>query len=129
MKLFLLTLLLACFGIAQAQELADSVLVIKTVKASYYANKFEGKRTTSGQRYRHAKATAAHKTLPLGTQVMVTNPANGKFIRVVINDRGPFGRGLSLDLSKSAAKAIGLFGKGIGRVQISYWVYHTPPKK
>ncbi len=126
MKLSLLTLLLACFGIAQAQQASDSVMVIKTVKASYYANKFEGRKTTSGQRYRQAKLTAAHKTLPFGTQVMVTNPANGKFVRVVINDRGPFGRGLSLDLSKSAAKAIGLFGKGVGMVEISYWVYNVP---
>jgi|GEM_PF-6981691 len=125
MKLILSFFLIICFGIAKAQQLADSVMVIKTVKACYYANKFEGRKTTSGQRYRQAKATAAHKTLPFGTQVMVTNPANGKFIRVVINDRGPFGKGLSLDLSKSAAKAIGLFGKGVGMVEISYWVYNV----
>lgn len=123
MKIFVLALLIFAFGVAKSQDTTDSVMVIKTVKACYYANKFEGRRTTSGQRYRRAKLTAAHKTLPFGTQIMVTNPVNGKFVRVVINDRGPYGRGLSLDLSKSAAKAIGLFGKGTGTVQISYWVY------
>ncbi len=126
MKYFLLALLILNFGAAKSQELTDSVMVIKTIKASYYANKFEGRRTTSGQRYRHAKLTAAHRTLPFGTQVMVTNPINGKFVRVVINDRGPFSRTLSIDLSKSAAKAIGLFGRGVGMVQISYWVYGVP---
>lgn len=126
MKIFLFALCIFSFGICKAQEATDSVMVIKTVKASYYANRFEGRRTTSGQRYRQAKFTAAHKTLPFGTLVMVTNPVNGNFVRVVINDRGPFGRGLSIDLSKSAAKAIGLFGKGMGMVQISYWVYGVP---
>ncbi|TAH00219.1 MAG: septal ring lytic transglycosylase RlpA family protein [Sphingobacteriales bacterium] len=123
MKIFLLALLIFAFGVAKSQDTTDSIMVIKTVKACYYANKFEGRRTTSGPRYRQAKLTAAHKTLPFGTQIMVTNPVNGKFVRVVVNDRGPYGRGLSLDLSKSAAKAIGLFGKGTGTVQISYWVY------
>lgn len=126
MKIILIALFILSFGVLKAQEITDSVMVIKTVKATYYANKFEGRRTTSGQRYRQAKLTAAHKTLPFGTLVMVTNPQNGKFVRVVINDRGPFGRGLSLDLSKSAAKAIGLFSKGVGMVEISYWVYHVP---
>ncbi len=126
MKYFLLALLILNFGAAKSQELTDSVMVIKTIKASYYANKFEGRRTTSGQRYRQAKLTAAHRTLPFGTQVMVTNPLNGKFVRVVINDRGPFSRTLGIDLSKSAAKAIGLFGRGVGMVQISYWVYGVP---
>ncbi len=123
MKIFLLALLIFGFGVAKSQEKTDSVMVIKTIKACYYANKFEGRKTTSGQRYRQEKLTAAHKTLPFGTQVMVTNPVNGKFVRVVINDRGPYGRGLNLDLSKSAAKAIGIFGKGVGMVEISYWVY------
>lgn len=126
MKLILFALFILSFGVAKSQETTDSVMVIKTIKASYYANKFEGRKTTSGQRFRQAKLTAAHKTLPFGTQVMVTNPVNGKFVRVVINDRGPFGRGLSLDLSKSAAKAIGIWGKGVGKVQISYWVYGVP---
>lgn len=128
MKILILALLTFAFRVANSQETTDSVMVIKTIKACYYANKFEGRKTTSGQRYWQSKLTAAHKTLPFGTQIIVTNLSNGKFVRVVVNDRGPYGRGLSLDLSKSAAKAIGLFGKGIGIVQISYWVYGKTTK-
>ena len=62
MKYILFAIFILNFGVAKSQDLTDSVMVIKTIKASYYANKFEGRRTTSGQRYRHAKLTAAHRT-------------------------------------------------------------------
>jgi rare lipoprotein A len=126
MKLILFVLSFICLSNISWAQSKDSTMVLKTIKASYYANKFEGRKTTSGARYREALFTAAHKTLPFGTLVMVTNPLNGKFIRVLINDRGPFGKGLSLDLSKAAAKAIGLFGRGVGMVDISYFL---PAKK
>lgn len=99
---------------------ADSIS--KTGKATYYAKKFEGRKTTSGAVYRANKFTAAHKTLPFGTEVTVTNLHNGKSVTVVINDRGPFGKGLIIDLSVIAAKEIGLYGKGIVPCKITYEV-------
>lgn len=99
----------------------DSLITIrKEGKATYYASKFVGRKTTSGAVYRHEKLTAAHKTLPFGTVVEVCNPKNGKSVRVLINDRGPFGKGLMIDLSQSAAREIGIIGLGIAKVEISY---------
>jgi rare lipoprotein A len=99
---------------------ADSIS--KTGKATYYAKKFEGRRTTSGAVYRANKYTAAHKTLPFGTEVTVTNLNNQKSVTVVVNDRGPYGKGLIIDLSTIAAKEIGLYGKGIVPCKITYEV-------
>ncbi|MDC0584130.1 septal ring lytic transglycosylase RlpA family protein [Bacteroidales bacterium] len=77
-------------------------------KASYYADKFEGNYTASGEKYSHRSFTAAHLTLPFNTTVRVTNASNGKSVVVRINDRGPFIKGRIIDLSKSAANEIGL---------------------
>lgn len=99
---------------------ADSIS--KTGKATYYAKKFEGRKTTSGAVYRAHKYTAAHKTLPFGTEVVVTNLNNQKSVTVVVNDRGPFGKGLIIDLSVIAAKEIDLYGKGIVPCKITYEV-------
>lgn len=82
-------------------------------KASYYASFFQGKKTASGQLYDNNKYTAAHKTLPFGTIVRVTNTANGRSAVVKINDRGPFVKGRLIDLSRIAARDIGVFGPGI----------------
>ena len=98
----------------------DPITYTKTVYATYYARKFEGRRTTSGARYRAKKFTAAHLTLPFGTLVTVTNPANGKSVVVTINDRGPHSKKYSIDLSEGAAKEIGIFKKGSASVEISY---------
>lgn len=87
--------------------------------ASYYGNELAGHRTASGERFDPGQLTAAHRTLPLGTKVRVTNPANGKSVVVRINDRGPFARGRVLDLSKSAASEIGLIARGSGRVELA----------
>lgn len=92
----------------------------KIGRATYYASKFQGRKTTSGDIYRNERFTAAHKTLPFGTVVKVTNLLNGKTVEVVVNDRGPFGKGMTIDLSQSAAKEIGLFGKGVVPCKISY---------
>lgn len=92
----------------------------KTVLATYYNRKFEGRRTTSGAKYRAKKLTAAHRSLPFGTKVTVTNPDNGKSVTVKVNDRGPFVKRLAIDLSESAAKQIGIFRKGVARVKLSY---------
>lgn len=105
---------------SNASNKPDSIK--KTVLATYYNRKFEGRRTTSGARYRAKKLTAAHKTLPLGTKVTVTNPANGKSVVVKVNDRGPFSKKLAIDISESAAKKIGIYRKGIARVDLSYTI-------
>ena len=92
----------------------------ETVYATYYASKFEGRRTTSGVRYRGKKLTAAHLTLPFGTIVTVTNPDNGRSVDVEINDRGPHSKKFKIDVSAAAAKALGFYGKGVARLEISY---------
>lgn len=74
----------------------------KSVIASYYADKFNGRRTTSGKKFSNSGYTAAHKKLPFGTKVKVTNEANGKFVIVEIADRGPFVRSKEIDLTKRA---------------------------
>jgi rare lipoprotein A len=86
--------------------------------ASYYAKKFHGRKTTSGERYQPEKMTAAHQSLPLGSKVKVKNLANNKEVTVVINDRCrkksiPF-----IDLSRAAAKKLGFFGEGKANVAI-----------
>jgi rare lipoprotein A len=88
--------------------------------ASYYANKHVGKKTASGEAYRSNKLTAAHKTLPFGTSVKVTNLSNGKSVVVRINDRGPFIRGRIIDLSKAAARKIDMIKAGVTKVRIEY---------
>ena len=82
-------------------------------KASYYGSE-SGSRTASGQRFNQNAMTAAHRTLPFGTRLRVTHA--GRSVVVTINDRGPFIRGRVLDLSKGAARAIGLTGRGVGQV-------------
>ncbi|MGY3531304.1 septal ring lytic transglycosylase RlpA family protein [Bradyrhizobium sp. USDA 4452] len=81
--------------------------------ASFYGNE-SGSRTASGQRFNQNAMTAAHRSLPFGTRLRVTH--GGRSVVVTINDRGPFVRGRVLDLSTGAARAIGLTGRGVGRV-------------
>ena len=98
----------------------------QTVKASYYGDEFRGHRTASGERYDPDQLTAASKRLPIGSLVHVTNPENGRSVVVRINDHGPYVRGRSLDLSKAAARRIGLTNKGVARVKIAR--LHARPK-
>ncbi|MDJ0978045.1 MAG: septal ring lytic transglycosylase RlpA family protein [Erythrobacter sp.] len=84
--------------------------------ASYYGKRFHGRRTANGERFDMNAMTAAHKTLPFGTHVRVTNRRNGKSVTVRINDRGPFIRGRTIDLSRAAAREIGLIQSGHARV-------------
>lgn len=86
--------------------------------ASWYGGKFHGRRTASGQRYNMNAFTAAHRTLPFGTQVAVTNLANGRTVRLVINDRGPFIRGRIIDVSRRAAHELGILRTGTARVRV-----------
>lgn len=95
-----------------------------TGKASYYADKFEGKSTASGEPYKASKLTGAHRTLPFGTVVRVTNTSNGKSVDIKINDRGPFAEGRVVDLSKAAAQKIDMIKAGV--VSVSVKVISVP---
>lgn len=86
--------------------------------ASYYAGKFQGRRTANGEVFDTKRFTAAHKTLPFNTIVKVTNLASGKYTLARINDRGPFVQGRIIDLSRAAAAAIGMVGDGIAQVSV-----------
>lgn len=99
---------------------ACSKKIIETGKASFYADKFKGRPTASGQIFRQHKRTAAHKTLPFGTRVTVINLKNGKRVKVRINDRGPFVAGRIIDLSRKAARKIDLVQAGVAPVEIRY---------
>lgn len=90
--------------------------------ASYYADFFEGRLTASGEVFSQELLTAAHKTLPFGTEVLVENLSNGKSVVVTINDRGPFVAGRIIDLSKYAAAEIGMINKGIQKVVIKAYL-------
>ena len=87
-------------------------------KASYYGNQHHNKLTASGERFDQTALTAAHRTLPFGTNVRVTNTRNGKSVVVRINDRGPFVRGRIIDLSKAAFERIGNTRSGIIQVRL-----------
>ena len=86
--------------------------------ASWYGEDFNGRLTASGEVYDMYKFTAAHKTLPLGTTVKVTNLDNGKTVEVKVNDRGPYVRGRIIDLSRTAGRAIDIRGTGTARVKL-----------
>ncbi len=86
--------------------------------ASYYADKFHGRKTANGEIFNMHDYTAAHRNLPFGTVLMVTNLENGKKVKVRVNDRGPFVKGRILDLSLQAAKDIGLIKNGVAKVQL-----------
>lgn len=87
-------------------------------KASFYANKLKSRKTASGEPFNQKAKTAAHKQLPFGTKVKVTNKQNKKSVIVTINDRGPFGRGRIIDLSRSAFSRIGDTRDGVLDVEI-----------
>ena len=93
-------LLMMLFTIASFGFISNTLAQKQTGIASYYADKFTGKRTASGQVFSNKKYTAAHKTLKFGTKVKVTNLANNKSVIVTINDRGPHTRNREIDLSK-----------------------------
>ncbi|MBW2960688.1 septal ring lytic transglycosylase RlpA family protein [Mesonia aestuariivivens] len=106
MKKFLISLFFICVSLISFAQ-------VQTGKASFYSDKFEGRKTASGEKYHHDKATGAHRHLPFGTKVKVTNLANNKSTAVIINDRGPFVDGRIIDVSKSAAQKLGFTPIGI----------------
>ncbi|AXG73990.1 septal ring lytic transglycosylase RlpA family protein [Flavobacterium arcticum] len=104
--LFITVVLLTACSSSKKGSSASFKSYDKKAVASYYANKYNGRKTASGEKFSNSKYTAAHKKLPFGTKVRVTNKANGKSVIVKINDRGPFTRGRDIDLSKKAWMAI-----------------------
>lgn len=94
--------------------------ITETGKASYYGDDFNGKKTANGQTFNKNALTAAHKTLPFGTVVKVTNISNGKTVTVVINDRGPYAKGRIIDLSEKAAANIDMINQGVAQVKLKY---------
>jgi rare lipoprotein A len=87
-------------------------------QASWYGSEFQYRRTASGERFDPRNLTGAHRTLPMGTKVRVTNLRNGRSVLVVITDRGPFRRRRDIDVSLGAARALGFVERGVERVLI-----------
>src|SRR5690606_13032527 len=100
-------------------------LAVERGKASWYGGRFHGRRTASGERFDKHALTAAHRRLPFGTTVRVTNRRNGRSVTVRINDRGPFGRrGRIIDLSEAAARRLDMLRAGVVPVVVE--VLDTP---
>jgi rare lipoprotein A len=118
----LMPMLLAFPAAAQEVDSDDDVVVeteVATGMASYYSREIAGNRTANGERCDPNDLTAAHRTLPFGSKVRVTNQSNGQSVVVRINDRGPFGRGRVIDISHAAAKEIGMHRSGTARVRLA----------
>jgi rare lipoprotein A len=103
--------LLLAGGIAYAEAASQAPKKYSGI-AAFYDTNYRG-RTASGERYDPNKFTAAHKTLPFGTHVRVTDRKSGRSVVVVVNDRGPFNKGRAIDLSLAAAKALRMTGRGL----------------
>ncbi|MEM9856855.1 MAG: septal ring lytic transglycosylase RlpA family protein [Bacteroidota bacterium] len=112
-KIVVLALLAVFFSLCHARD------VYEKGKASYYADKFKGHKTASGEEYAPGQLTAAHRRLPFGTYVEVTNLRNGLSVKVKINDRGPFIKGRVIDLSKAAAQQLDMIHDGVVEVELS----------
>ncbi len=120
-KIFILSLIFMagefCF--------ADTIFKSNAV-ASYYADKFHGRKTSSGEIFNMHDFTAAHKSLPFGTRLKVTNLANGESVTVRVNDRGPFVAGREIDLSKAAAEKLDMIRTGTANVSITVLDSNNP---
>ena len=99
---------------------SENIRVAKTLSgpASWYGGKFHGRRTANGERFDMNEMTAAHRSLPFGTRVRVTNERNGRSVVVRINDRGPFVGNRIIDLSRGAAAAVGMVNTGVAPVRV-----------
>ncbi|WP_231638892.1 septal ring lytic transglycosylase RlpA family protein [Aurantiacibacter marinus] len=97
---------------------APAATSLGTGVASYYGRRFHGRRTANGERFNMNEMTAAHRTLPFGSRVRVTNTSNGQSVIVRINDRGPFIRGREIDVSRAAAEEIGMIRRGHSNVEL-----------
>ena len=122
----LMPLLLTVSAAAQNAEITSDTVVdideeteIGGGMASYYGDELAGNRTASGERFNPAQLTAAHRSLPFGSMVRVTNTSNGDSVIVRINDRGPFAHGRVIDVSQAAAREIGMHRSGTARVKLA----------
>jgi rare lipoprotein A len=97
---------------------AEGPKVEQVGNASWYGPELDGEETASGETFDQNELTAAHRTLPLGTKAVVTNVETGKSVEVTINDRGPYEKGRKIDLSRAAAREIGMSKKGVAKVKI-----------
>ncbi len=111
-------LLMAATVVAAFPTAANADAKSQRGVASWYGPRFHGKKTASGERFDQSAMTAAHRSLPLGTQVLVTNLDNGRTVKVRINDRGPRARGRVIDLSKASARILKFIKSGSARVRI-----------
>jgi rare lipoprotein A len=112
-------LLHGCARLTRYEPHPESIGYKETGMASYYAKKFHYRKTASGEPLNNYAMTAAHKTLPFGTNVIVKNFNNGKSVTVRINDRGPFVKGRIIDLTRAAFSQIDSLSKGVEKVEIS----------
>jgi rare lipoprotein A len=113
-KIWMAAGLALAYGIASGPASAHGAKQISGV-AAYYSKDYRG-RTASGERYNPDRFTAAHRTLPFGTRVRVTDPRTHRSVVVTVNDRGPFNKGRVIDLSLAAAKALHMIDRGLMRV-------------
>lgn len=102
------------------KSMPSAVSGTETGLASFYSETYNGKKTANGEIYNSSELTAAHKKLPFGTKVKVTNLSNGKTVKVRVNDRGPFVAGRIIDLTRKAAKKIDMINDGVVKVKIRY---------
>jgi rare lipoprotein A len=109
MRVLIAAMLSVCMAAQEPQPL---------VAVSFYASKYDGRKTTSGTRFSSKKLTAAHLTLPLGTRVRLTNPANEKSVEVVVNDRGPHVKGREISITRRAARELGIVRQGVGHLRM-----------
>lgn len=117
--IFLLSVaILGCTTTPPAEPPAEPATYTETGKASFYADEHASEKTASGELYNPDLKTAAHRTIPLGSKIKVTNVDNGKSVDVTVNDRGPFVKGRIVDLSKSAFSSIGSLSSGVISVRI-----------
>jgi rare lipoprotein A len=96
----------------------SSIVKVHTGEASWYGQAFQGKKTASGEIFDQTKFTAAHRTFPLGSRAKVTRLENGKSVEVEINDRGPYSDGRIIDLSRAAARELGIVEDGTATVRV-----------
>jgi len=116
--LLFILLLHGCARFTSYESRSDLIGYRETGLASYYAKKHQHRKTASGEPFNNNALTAAHKSLPFGTKVLVKNLNNGKTINVRINDRGPFVKGRIIDLTRAAFSSIASLDKGVAKVEI-----------
>jgi rare lipoprotein A len=111
-------LIFSTFDFGSSQTFADERQQATVGEASWYGGKFHGRTTANGERFDMNQLTAAHRSLPFGSKVRVTNQATDDSVVVRINDRGPYAGNRVIDLSRAAAKAVRLIGPGVTPVRL-----------